>query len=188
MIPWLRRSLLRLAAYFHRARLDQDRDAEMVAHLELAISENLQNGMSPDEARRQALIHFGGAQETRERHRGSRSLPALDELFQDLRFGLRMLRKNSGFTTIAVLALALGIGFSSTVFSIFYNGVLYPFPYRDAQRLTVIGIVDTENSDRFGVMFTLDEIASFRKQTQGEYNREPLIWEVGYPKFFLSDP
>ena len=64
----------------------------------------------------------------------------MQTLLRDFRYALRQLRKNPGFTAIAVTALALDIGLSTTIFSVFYNGVLYPFPYRDAQRLTVIGV------------------------------------------------
>jgi len=167
MIAWLRQSLLRFVALFRREQLDHELDAEMAAHLELAIKENVQHGMSPSEARREAFIQFGGAQQAKERHRDARGLPALEALLQDLRFALRMLRKFPSFTAIAVLALALGIGFSTIIFSIFYNGVLYPFPYRDAQRLTVIGIVDTQrNSKRFREVYHLNEVAAFRKQAQ----------------------
>lgn len=167
MSDWLREFVERVRAFFRRDELDSDLDAEMASHLELAISDNLQRGMSPEEARRQALIRFGGAQQAKERHRDARSLPALDALLLDVSYGARMLGKNFSFTGVAVLALALGIGFSSIIFSIFYNGVLYPFPYRDAQRLTVIGIVDTaHNSERFREMYHLNEVAVFRKQTQ----------------------
>jgi len=107
----------------------------------------------------------------------------LDSLARDLGFGFRMLRKNSGFAAIAVLALALGIGFSATVFSIYYNGVLYPFPYRDAQRLTVIGIVDTQhNSDRFREVYHLNEVAAFRKQAQ---TFEDIVAYSGWDTVFL---
>jgi hypothetical protein len=74
-----------------------------------------------------------------------RSLPPFQDFLKDLRFSLRVLRKSRAFTIIAVIALALGIGFSTTLSSIFYNGVLHPFPYRDANRLTVISVVDTQN-------------------------------------------
>jgi hypothetical protein len=66
-------------------------------------------------------------------------------LLRDLQYAARQLRKNPGFTAVGVIALALGVGLSTTIFSIFYNGVLNPFPYRDANRLTVIGVLDTSH-------------------------------------------
>jgi putative ABC transport system permease protein len=167
MSDWLREFVQRARAFFRREEMDRDFDEEMAAHLELATNENLKRGMSLEEAGRQALIRFGGTQQTKESHRDARALPGLDALLQDVSYGARMLGKNFSFTGVAVIALALGIGFSSIIFSIFYNGVLYPFPYRDAQRLTVIGIVDTQhNSERFREVYHLDEVAAFRKQAQ----------------------
>lgn len=87
----------------------------------------------------------------------------MQTLLGDFRYALRQLRKNPGFTTVAVLALALGIGFSTIIFSVFYNGVLRPFPYRHAERLAAINLLDTQNGgqgDRSG--FHLDEVAAFR--------------------------
>jgi hypothetical protein len=66
---------------------------------------------------------------------------------QDLRFALRQLKKNPGFAAVAILTLALGIGASTIVFRVVYNGVLYPFPYRSAERLTAIGIQDVEHPE-----------------------------------------
>lgn len=85
----------------------------------------------------------------------------MQTLLGDFRYALRQLRKNPGFTTVAVLALALGIGFSTIIFSVFYNGVLRPFPYRHAERLAAINLLDTQNGgqgDRSG--FHLDEVAA----------------------------
>jgi hypothetical protein len=131
MNDWVRESIQRVRAFFHREELDREFDEEMAAHLELAKKENLERGMSVDEAGRQALIRFGGTQQAKESHREARALPVVDALLQDVSFGARMLGKNFCFTGVAVIALTLGIGFSSIIFSIFYNGVLYPFPYRD---------------------------------------------------------
>lgn len=148
MIDRLRRSLQRFLSLFRRARLDQEHDTEVAALLDLAIDENRKNGMSAEEARRQALIQLGGVAQTKENCRDHRGIAWLETLFRDLRFALRMLRKSPGFCVVAILALALGIGFSSIVFSIFYNGILNPFPYRDADRLMAISVMDDRNATR----------------------------------------
>src|SRR5579872_5727210 len=103
MMHWLRQSFQRLCSVLQSREMDQELDAELTAHLELAIEENLQRGMSAEEARRQALIRFGGTQQARERHREARGLPALETFFQDLRFAARGTAKSPGFTTAAVL-------------------------------------------------------------------------------------
>jgi len=135
MIDSIRQALNRLRAFFRKEPLDRDVEEEMAAHLELAIEENLRRGLSAQEARRQALIKFGGVEQAKERHREARGLPALEMLVQDLRYTFRNLRRERVFTFMAVLILALGIGANVAVFSVVNTILLRPLPFRDPQQL-----------------------------------------------------
>ena len=118
----------RLAALFRRRRLEDDLDDELRSHLEMAVELNLSKGMSPEDARREALRGFGGVEQTKELYRDQRGLPMLETTWQDLRFGLRLLRRSPGFSTLAILCLTLGIGANAAVFS-WIEGILFrPYP------------------------------------------------------------
>ncbi|MGB6868104.1 MAG: ABC transporter permease [Acidobacteriaceae bacterium] len=130
-----RRAANRVRAFFHKGPMDTELDAEMASHLEMAVEENVRSGMSPEEARRRALVRFGGVQRAREEQRASRGLPFLDVLGQDLRYTMRTLRRDAGFTVVAVLILALGIGANVAVFSVVNTLLLRPLPFPEAQRL-----------------------------------------------------
>jgi predicted permease len=139
MISSLRSALARIRAFFGKSSRDADLDQEFASHLDLAIEENLRRGLSPEEARRQAIIRFGGIEQSREQQRAERGLPALDILMQDLRYTLRTLRRDRGFTFIAILILALGIGANIAVFSVVDTLMLRPLPFRDPAHLLWIG-------------------------------------------------
>jgi putative ABC transport system permease protein len=138
----LQESLQRLGSFFRRAKLDEDLDTELAAHLELAIEENLQRGMSAQEARREALICFGGTQQAKEQHREARGIPVVDIFVQDLRYAVRQLFKSPGFTAAAVLTLALGIAANATMFSMVSAFLLRRPPVRDPERVAVISSVN----------------------------------------------
>ncbi|HTZ46761.1 MAG TPA: ABC transporter permease [Verrucomicrobiae bacterium] len=152
---------------FRRKRLERELEKELQFHVQESTAKLMERGENAEEARRQAVIKLGGVEQAKESIRDVHEIPIVEPFLRDVIFGLRVFRKAPAFAAIAVLALALGIGFSSTVFSIFYNGVLHPFPYRDAERLTVIGVVDTaHDSERFREMYHLNEVAAFRTEAR----------------------
>jgi len=130
-----RESFLRMYSFARKKPLDQDLDDEMQSHLQFAIEENLEKGMSPKEAERQARISFGGPQQSKETHRESRGLPFLDTLLRDIRYTFRTLWRDRAFAAIAILILALGIGANIAVFSIINTLLLRPLPFANSNEL-----------------------------------------------------
>ncbi|HEV2315403.1 MAG TPA: ABC transporter permease [Candidatus Acidoferrales bacterium] len=134
----LRAWFSRFAGLFARQRRDRELADEMESHVQMHIEDNLARGMTPAEARRQALIKLGGVEQTKETYRERRGIPFLETLLQDIRFAFRMLRKSPGFTAVAVLTLALGIGANTTVLSVVSSIILRKPPVRDPDGLLTI--------------------------------------------------
>ena len=138
----LRAWLLRLGALFRRERGDTELSEELASHLQMHIDDNVRAGMTPGDARREALMKLGGVAQTEERVRERRGLPILEVLLQDLQFGARMLRKSPGFTAIAVITLALGIAVNATMFSLVSAILLRRPPGREPERVAVVTAVN----------------------------------------------
>jgi predicted permease len=134
----LRGWLLRLGGMFGKERRERELAQEMESHLQMHIEDNLRAGMSAAEARRNAFIKLGGIEQTKEIYRDRRGLPVLETFIQDLRFGVRMLQKNPGFSLIAVFTLALGIAANATIFSFVSAVILRKPTVSDPDRLMVV--------------------------------------------------
>jgi len=131
----LRRAMTRLGAFFRSEPLDWDLEEEVASHIAMATEDNIRSGMTPEEARRKAMVKFGGVEQAKERQRESRGLPGLETLLQDLRYTMRTLSRDRGFATVAILILALGIGANVVVFSVVNTILLRPLPFYDPARL-----------------------------------------------------
>lgn len=139
----LRRFLTRLGNFAATWRHDERLKQEIEEHLAFQTAENLRAGLSPAEARRQGILKFGSVESIKEEYRAERRILFVDTLLRDLRYTLRMLRKNLGFTLVAVLTLALGIGAGTAIFSVVESILFRPLPFPRPDR--IVRVVSTKD-------------------------------------------
>jgi hypothetical protein len=138
MLGSLYRLFARIRAVFQRVQSDRDLEFELEAHVQLLTEDHILRGLPRDEAERLARIQLGGVYQLHEAHREIRALPFLDTLRQDLRYTFRTMRQNAGFTAFAILIIGVGVGASSTIFSVVNTVLLRPLPLHDSRRLVWI--------------------------------------------------
>jgi putative ABC transport system permease protein len=156
--------LSRCAALFRRRHLDQDLDAELSAHIEFAVEENMKRGMSAQEARTRALREFGGVTQTKEAYRVQQGIPFLAAVLIDVRYGIRQLRKSPAFAVTAILTLALGIGGMTAVFSVVEAVLLRPLPFKDSGQLLSLHEWIREDPHEFNV--TAPDVLIFQRESK----------------------
>src|ERR1700733_3090383 len=138
-MSWLQR-------LFARRRMDRDLDKEIQFHVESQVADKMRSGISEIEARRLTRLEFGGSEQIKEDCRQSRGTMWLESLVQDVRFGLRQLRKSPGFTSIAILSLTLGIGANTAIFTLLNAILLRPLPVQKPSELLLFGNGQSQGS------------------------------------------
>ncbi|MEO8662288.1 MAG: ABC transporter permease [Bryobacteraceae bacterium] len=159
------RTLRNIARWFmRRGKSEQELDSELQFHIECETEVNMRRGMSPEAARRAALVSLGGVEQTKEECRESRQGHTVETVLLDIRYGLRVLRKNPGFSLAAIGILALGIGANTAMFSVVYGVLLRPLPYADGGQLVVLH-QKAKKANVADIPFSVKEIQDYRTQS-----------------------
>lgn len=147
---------LRLRSLFHRSRVEHELEEELQYHLDRQIDEGFTRGLGSEEATYSALRELGAIAQSKEQCRDMRAVGWIEELIQNLRYAARTLPKNPAFSIVAVLALALGMGANTTMFSVAYGILLRPLPYADAARVTAVFMTYGPRDFQYGTMCIRD--------------------------------
>ncbi len=167
-MTWFRVFASRVQALFSSQRLDVDLEDELRSHIEMETEANIRRGMTPAEARRVALVEFGGVTQTAEAYREGRGLAWVETVIQDIRFALRNFRKSPGFTSVAIASLALGMGVNTAIFSMVNMLLLRPLPVQDPEQLIRLSI-----QQKGGLplpLFSYPDYREISEQTTGAFS------------------
>jgi len=165
---WLYTIPLRLRSLFRRRQADQELEDELRDHVERKAEQYVAKGLDPKQARRQALLEMGGIEKRKEECRDKRHVNWIQDLIQDLHFSVRILRKSPGFTTVAILTLALGIGANAAIFSIVDWLLLRPLPVANAQQVTYL--VGQGIREGYSSTFSYPDFVDIRKQSAAVFS------------------
>ena len=164
---WFHKLRLRFRALFHKEKLDARMDDEMRSHIEMQTQENIEAGMKPGEARYSALRQFGWVESIKETCRDQRGLPWLETLWQDIRYGCRLLAASPGFTIISVVSLAIGIGANCAIFSFADALLLRPLPVaRPGEALTVGSTTSIESFGASALVSSYRDFVDIRDRSK----------------------
>jgi putative ABC transport system permease protein len=176
--------LFRFRALFRAKLMDASLDEELQFHLDRQAEKYMRAGLTPEEARRRVRLDFGGANHIKEQCRETRGIRTFEALRQDFRYALRTLRKNPGFTCVALITLALAIGANTAIFSVVYNALLRPLPYADPAGLIVLN----ETHPRIGtISVSYLNFLDWRAQNH-VFSSMALVAGVGYNLAGIAQP
>jgi putative ABC transport system permease protein len=174
----------RLRSLFRKKAVEEELDDELHFHFERQLEKYRESGLTRDQALRRLRIEFGGLDEVKEECRDAHGVRFIESLFQDVRYGLRTLRKSPGFTSVALLTLALGIGANTAIFSVVYAVLLSPLPYRNASRLIVLH----ETTPKVGaVSVSYPNFLDWRAQSRA-FSQMAAVCGVGFNLTGISQP
>src|SRR5580658_9939122 len=160
---WIYKLPLRIRSLFDRQKVDEELDEELRDHIELKTQQHIASGMVSQEARRAALLEIGGLEKRKEECRDARRVTWLQDLLQDIHYGLRILRKSPGVTFVVVIALALGVGANTSIFCVVNGSLLRPLPVPQPQQITVLAI-QQKDAPVGSSGFSYPEFVDFRTQ------------------------
>src|ERR1700722_11262602 len=177
----------RISNLFSRSRVDREIEAELKAHIELRMEDSIAEGMSTEEARRDAVLRFGNSTMMKERTVAVDAALTVEALFADVRYALRQLLRNRGFTAIAILTLALGIGATTGIFSILNAWIIQPLPLKDPQQLVILWRAATGSPGEPAYYFNWRDYVFFRERSH-TFQSLGASFERGYALTGSGEP